>query len=328
MTMNKLEPKMIKKTITGKSVNSIESQARSLYSSYIKSIKREIIKEHSNKKDAFSKLIILYVKKINSYDQVINKNFNYFYHDFMCIKVLQLVYITWKNKKQNEARYFYKELSEITVLPGVFSPKYASDSYLWAKYMVDKGLVKNKRILEMGAGTGIISLYLHIYGKPKSVVAADVNEQAVKNIKLNQHLLGLSKEYFSTLKSNLYSHIPKTEKFDVIFWAFVWLALDTKEMETVFKNETNPHVKRLLNSIIDPDYRMLKRFLVESKTKLNSRGKIFLITTDFLNNDYIKSIADEVGYSFKISRFTKNTDVVKGVNMNIDLYQITLEQVK
>jgi release factor glutamine methyltransferase len=313
------------KTITGKTVEQLETEMKTLYASYCSNVEAMIVEEHHNKVDAFSKLIMLYTKRINTYKATIEIKMTDFYRDFMSIKVLQLVYTTWKGEQRSGSTYSYNDFSNITVLPGVFSPEYASDSYLWAQYMVASGVVKNKRVLEMGAGTGIMSLYLSKYGNPSQVVAADINDQAIENIKLNQKHFDIQDESFSVVKSNLYSTIPATESFDVIFWAFVWLILDSKEMVDIVEAESDPQVKRLLNSVIDPGYHMLKRFLSESKSRLAENGKILLITTDFIKNDYVKSIAEELGYSFHIDRFTQESEVVKSADMVIDLYQVTLE---
>lgn len=313
------------KTITGKSVEQLDSEMKSLYYSYCLIEKKSIIDEHAGKNDAFSKLIMLYVGRISTYQETIDVKMTHFYRDFMSIKVLQLVYVTWKGERESGATYSYDDFSNIAVLPGVFSPQYASDSYLWAQYMVKSGIVNNKRVLEMGAGSGIMSLYLHKYGNPSGVVAADINDQAIDNLKLNQKRFGVSEETFSVIKSNLYSNIPYTERFDVIFWAFVWLILDDAEMVSIFENESDPNVKRLLNSVIDPGYNMLRRFLSGSKSRLAPDGKILLITTDFIKNDFLKEVSGELGYSFTVDRFSQESNVVKSADMVIDLYQITLE---
>lgn len=311
-------------TITGKDIKTLENEMRALYGLYVNQHESAILNEHAGKSDAFSKLIMLYVKRIDVYKNNIDTTLPDFYRDFMSIKVLQLVYVTWKGEQHRESTYSYNDFANIAVLPGVFSPQYASDSYLWAKYIVESKIAYKKRVLEMGAGSGIMSLYLHKYGNPSAIVAADINDQAIDNLKLNQKRFGVSEDTFSVIKSNLYSNIPHTEQFDVIFWAFVWLILDEAEMVSIFENESDPDVKRLLNSVIDPGYNMLRQFLSESKSRLAPNGKILLITTDFIKNNFLKEMTEELGYSFSIDRFTQESEVVKSAGMVIDLYQITL----
>lgn len=312
-------------TITGKDIKTLENEMNALYVLYVNQHESAILNEHAGKSEAFSKLIMLYVERIDTYKNNIDTTLTNFYRDFMSIKVLQLVYITWKQETQNEATYTYEDLSDIVALPGVFSPRYASDSYLWAKYIVESGIVNHKRVLEMGAGSGIMSLYLHTYGHPTEVVAVDVNDQAILSMEENIKKFGVSPDTFSIVKSNLYTDLPKNERFDVIFWAFVWLRLENEDMVTIFENESDPVIKRLLNSVIDPGYQMLKRFLTESKSRLASEGKVLLITTDFIENEALKAMVEGLGYSFSIEKFTDNSEVVKSADMVIDLYQITLE---
>lgn len=313
-----------RETITGKSFKTLEKEMRDSYILFL-SEERELLKEHLNKKDSFSKLIILFYKKIK---KINSRNLKKIYEFYMSIKVIQLVYNTWKNKDYKRNTYSYKDLKELRILPGVFSPKFASDSYLWAKYMASSKVVKNKRVLEMGAGTGIISFYLYKYGQPKQILAGDINKHAIKNMKENKVKMRVPDAFFEIRETNLYSNISKKEKFDVIFWAYVWLKLKDSKMIEILKNEKNAVVSSLLNSIIDPKYNMLRKFLAESRSYLNQHGKILLITTDFMPNEYIKSLANKLGFSLKIKRFSEQQDVVKSAKMVLDLYQIELKLVK
>jgi release factor glutamine methyltransferase len=67
------------------------------------------------------------------------------------------------------------------VLPKVFSPKYFFDTEIFAKNLP---IEKNSSFLEIGPGTGIISVVACFKGA-KKVVAIDINPQAVKNTSLN-----------------------------------------------------------------------------------------------------------------------------------------------
>lgn len=313
-------------TVTGKSVEVLNQEIEDLYSSFVESKRSELFTEHSDKADAFSKIIMIYLGKILAYQNDIKNNLHKFYGDFMSIKVIQLVYLTWKtgDEKNSEVEYSYEDLKDISVLPGVFSPRFASDSYLWAKYMVDSGIVKDKVVLEMGAGTGVISLYLSLYGNIKSIVAADINDQAIKNINLNIKKHNIDTAKFEVKKSNLFSSFDNSYTFDIIFWAYVWLKLEDEEIVKIIDIEADQNIKRLLNSITDNQYQMLKKFLLESKQHLTKGGKLLLITSDFLPNNEVKEMAEDLGYNFKIEKFTQNSEVVKGANMVLDLYQITL----
>jgi len=99
----------------------------------------------------------------------------------------------------------------ITVLPNVFSPKYFTDS-LWFAQSVST-IVGTRRLLEVGSGTGIVSLYCA--DKGATVVATDVNPQACHNTEINARRYGLS---ISVRYGDLFDVIEEKEEFDFIFW--------------------------------------------------------------------------------------------------------------
>ncbi len=78
----------------------------------------------------------------------------------MQIKVLELIHLTLHSHAEMPSVTLdrYSELEGMQVMRGVFSPEFATDSYLWANYIAQRGLVDGKSVLEMGAGSGVISL--------------------------------------------------------------------------------------------------------------------------------------------------------------------------
>ena len=75
----------------------------------------------------------------------------------------------------------------LTILPGVFSPKYFTDSLWFAETLPE--IVGKKRLLEIGCGTGIVSLYCADAGA--QVTATDINLEASKNTAFNAQNNGL-----------------------------------------------------------------------------------------------------------------------------------------
>jgi methylase of polypeptide subunit release factors len=311
------------KTITGKETEILNLEIKNLFQSYLSKEKDLLETEHKNKDNSFSKIIMIYKNKLDFID---GSNFETkkldFYSNYMSIKVIELIYRTWKNPEEKD--YIHEGMEEIEVLPGVFSPNFASDSYIWAKYMVDKGIIEGKDVLEMGAGSGVISLYLYKYGNPKSVTAVDINKQAIKNLNLNAEKFGV-KENFKIIESDLYKNVSEN-KFDIIFWAYVWLKIEDSEIKRIIENEEDKYIKNLLLSVTDSNYEMLDKFITESKKYLKEGGSILLITSDFLPNEDIKKIAEKNDFEFGIEKFTEQEDVVKSAEMVLDLYNITLKR--
>ena len=80
-------------------------------------------------------------------------------------------------------------------------------------------VVRDKRVLEIGTGTGLVSLCC-IRAGARRVVATDVNETAVRNAHYNAHRLGISQSIDIRLvplsDTGAYSVIQPSEQFDLI----------------------------------------------------------------------------------------------------------------
>jgi glutamate-1-semialdehyde 2,1-aminomutase len=119
------------------------------------------------------------------------------------------------------------------------------------------------RVLEIGCGTGVTSLYLAKNGA-KHVVAVDINPAAVRNTIANARMNGI--QNIEVLESDLFSAIDREPIFDLIYWA------------TPFTRVPADHeVQDVLElSILDPGWRMLRRFLSEAPGHLAEGGRIVL----------------------------------------------------
>lgn len=104
--------------------------------------------------------------------------------------------------------YRYKKI-KITVLPGVFFPHFTLSTKLLLQFLESKQLDK-KSFLELGCGTGIISVFAAQKGA--IVTASDINPEAIKNAELNAHKNAVS---IQTVLSDLFEKIPP-QQFDTI----------------------------------------------------------------------------------------------------------------
>lgn len=100
---------------------------------------------------------------------------------------------------------FYKDF-ELDVFDTVYEP--AEDSFLLARNIK---VEKNSTVLDMGCGSGLISLIAASQGA--KVTAADINQQAIENAKHNCKKYGYK---INIIKSNLLTNIKG--KFDYIFF--------------------------------------------------------------------------------------------------------------
>ena len=107
---------------------------------------------------------------------------------------------------------------EITVLPGVFFPLEAARNVL-PLMKTNAELFPGKSVLEIGVGSGIISLYAASLGA-RRVVSTDINPAALETTRRNAAELGFADRIETRLvpESDIsaYSVIRPDERFDVI----------------------------------------------------------------------------------------------------------------
>jgi release factor glutamine methyltransferase len=104
--------------------------------------------------------------------------------------------------------YSYKGIC-LRIPPEVFHPGFFSSTKLLLRYIV-KANLKNKTCLELGAGSGLLSVYAAKKGA--SVVASDISSVAIQCINANA---ADNKVKIRTIHSNLFDNIPQ-QKFDFI----------------------------------------------------------------------------------------------------------------
>lgn len=162
---------------------------------------------------------------------------------------------------------------KITVFPNVFSPKYFVDSSWFAKEL--PLIVEKNSLLEIGTGTGIISLSCALKGA--DVTFTDLNEDAIKNAKYNFEKHKLK---FENYEGDIYEAIPKEKKYDFIFWAHP------------FNKGTNPNEDILLKAGFDFNYESLEKYISETENHLSNNGRLLLGTGDFADLDYINTLSE------------------------------------
>ena len=104
--------------------------------------------------------------------------------------------------------YSYRGI-DLIVQPGIFHP----GLFFSTKFLLEelcKTELKNKSFLELGAGSGLISIHAHKQGA--MVTASDISPAAVENLKKNQEK---NKSDFRIIHSDLFRDIP-LQKFDLI----------------------------------------------------------------------------------------------------------------
>ncbi len=126
-------------------------------------------------------------------------------------------------------------------------------------------LVHNKSVLEIGTGSGIVSLCCLQAGANR-IVATDINPWAVRNAAYNAEVLKVSDRMEVRMvaqeRPQAWSVIGREERFDVILSNPPWELGSTTRVEDF--------------ALYDPDFQLMKSFVDGLPEHLNSGGRAFL----------------------------------------------------
>jgi release factor glutamine methyltransferase len=150
----------------------------------------------------------------------------------------------------------------------VYSP--AEDSLFFQSFL-DTFLSKKKKkkisYLDMGTGSGILSEAAAKHIPAENILAADINQEAIKIVR---------KKGFSVIRSNLFDKINKN--FDIITFNAPYLPKDPRE----------PKDSQLATTGGKRGDEISLKFLKQAKKHLNKNGKIFLLISTLTPLDKIK----------------------------------------
>ncbi len=107
-----------------------------------------------------------------------------------------------------ERNYNYRGIT-VAVFPGVFHPGFFFSTKILLKYL-EKTDLRGKYVLELGAGTGLISIFASKKGA--IVTSSDISLNAVRNAEKNSEMNNASIE---AIHSDLFDNIPK-KNYDYI----------------------------------------------------------------------------------------------------------------
>ena len=170
---------------------------------------------------------------------------------------------------------------EFVVHPGVFSPKYFGSTHVFAHLL---GIQAGDRFLEIGCGTGILSVIAAQTGAAK-VVAIDINPLAVKNTIENAKLHHVER-IVDAREGDVFGSVRESEHFDAIFW----------NMPFIYVDDDYTYRSVLERALYDPGYRLTQRFLSEGKQLLRPGGRLLVGFGDFGDVDALFALADDFDY--------------------------------
>ena len=180
--------------------------------------------------------------------------------------------------------YSYKRLN-IQIEPGIFHPRYFDSSQMLLQW-VEQHDVKDKRLIEVGCGSGITSL--RAAQKNANVWAIDIHEKAVKLLKRNASENNLQLE---VLCSDLFEAIPKLH-FDFVL------------VNPPFYPK-NPSTEAEKAWFCGDNYQYFHQ-LFKQLNERNLNAGIFMTLSDDCDLKQIQSIAKSQGYHFHLKKTRKS----------------------
>lgn len=188
--------------------------------------------------------------------------------------VLKSVYNIYSSKERS---YSYKGIN-VRVMPGVFHPGLFFSTKLLIEYLLKIDL-NDKNALELGAGSGLISVYC---AKLKAnVTASDINPTAVENIIKNAKLNSVN---IKVVESDLFDRI------------------ETKEFDYIIINPPyypkNPNNDEEFAWFCGNDFQYFKKLFNQMGNYVNNDSKIIMVLSEDCDIEMIKKIGKQSTFIF------------------------------
>lgn len=200
-------------------------------------------------------------------------------------------------------------VGRITILPHVYVP---ADRSVPAMFAPARDLMANRRVLDMGTGTGILALLAARLGAA-SVVATDSNPWAVRNARLNAERLGLDVDVRGP--ADLFDAVAG-ERFDTIMFNAPWI---TGEPRTLYDTAN-----------FDPGQRVIGGFLRGASGHLAPGGAVLLQYSDVSQRkgggslDRLAALVQECGMRIADERKLERVGRILGARESVYLYELRL----
>lgn len=178
------------------------------------------------------------------------------------------------------------EFPEIVVEPGVFRP--TQGSFLVWKNLFTSGLGEGKRCLDIGCGSGILSVQLALNGA-EHVYAFDLQERATRNTLANAFRNGVA-DRVTARAVDLYTFQPD-EKFDLIVASLYQMPVDPM-------GDVSGHrpVDFWGRNLLDHLIRLLPKLLTED-------GVAYLMQISILGQLRTAELLDKAGFEARVVDF-------------------------
>jgi SAM-dependent methyltransferase len=224
----------------------------------------------------------------------------------------EVVLTQWKKHQHEDFEVDYDVSGEKDTLKGfilkrgVWNPFLASGRYHARYLFYHTELFYKKTVIEIGCGTGLMSIVMAKYGANK-VIASDIALASVENTKANAKKFGLE-DKITVVEGDLFENIK--EKADLITWMIPFFAGNPPKGDTISAS-----------MIMPPE--LFEKFLKEAPKYLKSGGTVLLPSFSLggeLTNPVI--VAKKFGYKVKTTWIHKS---INGIQQGlIYMHELTL----
>lgn len=191
--------------------------------------------------------------------------------------------------------------------PSVFNPSVFFSSEWFAGCISE--LVQGEHVLiEVGCGSGIVSIKSAIKNPDLHVYATDINTRAAELTEINAEKNGVSSR-ISSYSGDVLDAIPQSIKADSIFWAMPFGFLDPAE--ALDGRDTQ---------VFDPGYRAIKKFFADARKYLKENGRLLVgFSVDIGHYELLEQIAHDNGFTLKLLKKTKG---IEKDSVSMEIYEV------
>ena len=190
----------------------------------------------------------------------------------------------WKDRRGR--RLYPLPFPDLVCDPGVFVP--GGGSYLAWKYLFREGTGAHQRCLDIGCGTGLLTVQLALNGAAH-VHAIDIDERAVANTEANAFRNGVA-ERVSAAAVDLYPWVPE-ERYEVIVASLSQVPVD-------------PYLQASSHRPVDYWGRSsFDQVITKLADALAPEGVAYLVQHSILSEERTLELLDDAGFAGEVVEF-------------------------
>ncbi|MCZ6902684.1 MAG: 50S ribosomal protein L11 methyltransferase [Rickettsia endosymbiont of Ixodes persulcatus] len=165
---------------------------------------------------------------------------------------------------------------------------------MFAKFLIDNNLVKNKVFADIGSGCFALGIIAAKNGA-RTIIGSDISEHAIQCAKDNLILHGITKNMYLFNGEGVLPLLPKfLGKIDILVSGAPW--------DNLSKNEFNgiiPARQSISRAFYDVDNALIKDIMLQGFNLLSNQGRIF-ITSSLRKIQRIEQLCSEYQLNCKI----------------------------